>query len=116
MSILLETQHDYAWTLLQFLSDLLEAHEHEDLQITFGDFWARDGHRAKSTHYSRLGADINFFLGDRYLRTYEDAPDLWDEIGKRWRGADPRARWGGDFRGEAPLDLNHFSFEWYGVK
>jgi len=111
LSKLLETQHDFSSALVFFLAEVLNAYP--EVNITFGDFTAKTGHMGNSNHYRRLAADINFFRGEEYLSTYDQWPQFWDDIGQRWKGLDPRARWGGDFRSK---DLNHFSFEWEGIQ
>ena len=109
MSKLVETQQQFSLCLVRFLDQVYELHP--DVELTFGDFYATDGHMAESTHYSRLGADINFFYDGEWLTRYEDAPGIWDSVGSLWKSCHPLARWGGDFK---LRDLNHFSFEWNG--
>jgi hypothetical protein len=69
-------------------------------ELTFGDAWAREGHRPGSLHYDRLALDLNLFRDGRYLKTTEDHRELgeyWESLG----GA-----WGGRFD-----DGNHYSLE-----
>lgn len=69
-------------------------------EITFGDAWARDGHKAGSFHYKRLAIDLNLFKDDRYLTETEDhilLGQFWKHIG---------GSWGGDFKNP---DGNHYS-------
>ena len=42
------------------------AHQ-QGYEITFGDAWARDGHKKNSFHYKRLAIDLNLFRDDKYL-------------------------------------------------
>ena len=103
MSELGDKQREFAESLVEFLHQLMETYE--ELYFTFGDFTATTGHMLGSLHYQRLAADINFFWRGKYLQEYGDAPELWEDIGRRWEGINPDARWGGAFG-----DLNHFSF------
>ena len=76
-------------------------------EITFGDFWARNGHKENSNHYVRLAADLNLFKDGLYLINTEDHK----ELGEYWKSLDPKNRWGGDFRHK---DGNHYSREYQG--
>jgi hypothetical protein len=109
VSKLLTTQQQFSFALVTFLDQVYEMHP--EVEITFGDFYAQDGHIEGSTHYSRLGADLNIFFEGKLLRTYEDSPGIWDALGSLWKSTHHLARWGGDFESR---DLNHFSFEWEG--
>jgi hypothetical protein len=71
-------------------------------QFTFGDAWARDGHKPKSKHYDRLAIDLNLFLNGEFLDKTEDHL----ELGTYWKNLDPRCTWGGDWD-----DGNHYSWE-----
>lgn len=67
-------------------------------EITYGDAWARTGHRKGSFHYKRLAIDLNLFKNGRYLRSTKSHEPLglfWESIGGTWGG-----RWG---------DGNHYS-------
>ena len=87
------------------------------VEFTFGDVSARDGHRPESCHYIHLAMDLNLFINGVYITTYEQAPDIWDALGRLWKETHPLARWGGDFRGGPhDPDLDHFSFEHLGRK
>jgi hypothetical protein len=87
--------------------------QYEDVErvgFTAGDFWADDGHHPESTHYARLGADLNLFVDGVYIDRYTKAPQVWDDLGAYWESLHKDARWGGRFG-----DYNHFSFEHEGV-
>ena len=59
---------------------------------------------ANSVHKVRLAVDLNLFVDGAYIT---DGDHLgYKQLGEFWKGLDPDARWGGDFR-----DSNHFSFE-----
>jgi len=67
-------------------------------EVTFGDFYAKAGHRRWSFHYKKLAADLNLFKNGRYLRSTKSHEPLglfWESIGGTWGG-----RWG---------DGNHYS-------
>ena len=67
--------------------------------LSFGDAWAREGHKDGSFHYKRLAVDFNLFKGGKWLKETEDHKPLgifWESIGGTWGG-----RWG---------DGNHYSW------
>lgn len=67
--------------------------------LTFGDAWAKSGHKKDSFHYKRLAIDINLFQDDKWLTRTKDHEKLgiyWESIGGTWGG-----RFG---------DGNHYSF------
>jgi len=67
-------------------------------ELTFGDAWAKTGHKSKSYHYTRLAIDLNLFKDGVYLTQTEDHKELgefWESIGGTWGG-----RW---------KDGNHYS-------
>lgn len=67
-------------------------------EITFGDAWAKMGHRKGSFHYKRLAFDLNLFKKGVFLRStkaHEPLGIFWESIGGTWGG-----RWG---------DGNHYS-------
>ncbi|MBA7495774.1 hypothetical protein ES702_06363 [subsurface metagenome] len=58
-------------------------------ELTFGDAYAHDGHKANSFHYKRLAIDLNLFKGGKYLSKTEDHKELgefWESIGGSWGG------------------------------
>lgn len=69
-------------------------------RLTFGDAWAKDGHKQGSFHYKRLAIDLNLFnRAGEYLQRTEDHKPLglfWEKLGGTWGG-----RWG---------DGNHYSW------
>jgi len=75
-------------------------------EITFGDAWAKTGHRPSSNHYIRLAIDLNLFKDGVYLvrgpemeKGHGILHDYFDMIGGAKRITN---------------DLNHYSFEWQG--
>jgi hypothetical protein len=70
-------------------------------ELTFGDAFARDGHKKDSFHYKRLAIDLNLFKDGVYLKDTKDHIKLgvfWKSIG---------GTWGGDFKNP---DGNHYSY------
>ena len=70
-------------------------------EMTYGDAWAKDGHKKNSKHYDRLALDINLFYDGNYLKETED----YKFLGDFWKLLDPECTWGGDW-GEGC----HFSY------
>jgi hypothetical protein len=73
----------------------------QNYEITFGDAWAKTGHKKGSFHYQRLAIDLNLFKDGRYLRAtkaHRKFGEFWESIG---------GSWGGRFRSK---DGNHYSF------
>ena len=76
---------------------ILYAYELE-YEITFGDAWAKTGHRKGSFHYKRLAIDLKLFKNGRYLTStvsHEPLGVFWRSLGGTWGGG-----WG---------DGNHYS-------
>ncbi len=76
-------------------------------EITFGDAYAKDGHKKNSNHYIRLAVDLNLFKYGLYLTKTEDHKPLgeyWESLG---------GSWGGRFSNP---DGNHYSLEYKGRK
>ena len=77
-------------------------------KVTLGEAYAypEDGrHIENSTHYHRLGIDINLFIDGKYITEtiqYSKLGEFWEEMG---------GSWGGRFS-----DGNHFSLKHQGVK
>jgi len=78
------------------------AYDH-GFEITFGDAWAREGHKKDSFHYKRLAIDLNLFKDGKYLYHTEDHKPL----GEYWESLDPLCSWGGRFKNS---DGNHYSY------
>ena len=72
-------------------------------ELSFGDAWAKDGHRVGSLHYDRLAIDLNLFLDGKYLTTTSQHSFL----GEFWENLDDHCTWGGRFRSK---DGNHYSY------
>jgi hypothetical protein len=74
-------------------------------ELTFGDAYAKEGHRENSLHYIRLAIDLNLFKDGVYLvgtKDHQELGEFWESLG----GA-----WGGRFN-----DGNHYSLEYQGRK
>lgn len=61
-------------------------------------------HMRQSLHYQRLAADLNLFVGGKWIT--DGAAKEWLEIGEYWEGMNELCRWGGRF---LRPDSNHFS-------
>ena len=72
-------------------------------EITFGDAWAKTGHKTGSFHYKRLAIDLNLFRDGKYLASTK----AHEPLGLFWEGLSPQCTWGGRFRNS---DGNHYSF------
>ncbi|MFA5340248.1 MAG: M15 family peptidase [Clostridia bacterium] len=75
-------------------------------ELTLGEGYDDDGtgHAKGSTHYVRLGQDLNIFKNGVWLQDgtgHAELHDFWDKI-----GGSPRIA----------KDLNHYSLEWNGVR
>ena len=70
--------------------------------LTFGDAYAKIGHKDGSFHYKRLAVDLNLFKAGVYLTETEDHAPL----GKKWK--EMGGTWGGDFKHP---DGNHYSYK-----
>ena len=92
------------------IGGLIEKAYYMGYALTFGDAY-RDprvpyGHD-KSTHRSRLAVDFNIFKDGVFLegaeadKAHGELHDYWDTVGGSKR---------------IPGDLNHYSFEWKGVR
>lgn len=70
-------------------------------EMTFGDAWAKSGHKAGSYHYRRLAIDLNLFKDGIWLPQTEDHQllgEYWESLG---------GTWGGRFKRQ---DGNHYSW------
>lgn len=79
---------------------ILYAYE-KGYELTFGDAYARSGHKQESFHYRRLAIDLNLFKDGEYLTETSDHEPLgvfWESIG---------GTWGGRFKHP---DGNHYSY------
>jgi hypothetical protein len=72
-----------------------------NIELTFGDAFAKTGHKDNSNHYIRLAIDLNAFVDGNYLSAgpemeaaHNKLHDYWDTLGgaKRIKG-----------------DLNHYA-------
>lgn len=92
-------------TFTRMIGRLIEFAYDNGYELTFGDAYAKTGHRKGSLHYSRLAVDFNLFKDGVWLTETKDHKllgEFWERIG----GA-----WGGRFD-----DGNHYSLEYRGMK
>ena len=79
-------------------------------ELTFGDAWAKTGHKKNSNHYIRLAIDLNLFKAGKYLSSTEShrvLGEFWESLST----PDSVCAWGGRFQ-----DGNHYSMEYKGRK
>ena len=71
------------------VADLIIFAYDQGYELTFGDAFAKGGHKEGSFHYKRLAIDLNLFKGGVYLTKTEDHRALgeyWESIGGSWGG------------------------------
>jgi len=73
--------------------------------LTFGDAYAKSGHRKGSFHYRRLAVDFNLFLWDKEKKkwVYQRSTKAHEKLGLFWELIG--GTWGGRFK-----DGNHYSY------
>ena len=77
--------------------------------VTTAEHYAKIGKGIKnSVHIRKLAADLFLSIGGQVTWNVED----YAVIGEIWKGLNPLARWGGDFKNR---DAVHFSFTHGGV-
>ena len=79
----------YQSRFVRMVALLIQFAEALDYNLTFGDAWAKDGHKKNSLHYDRLAIDLNLFRSGVYLTKTEDHQPLgefWEKIGGSWGG------------------------------
>lgn len=79
---------------------ILYAYE-QGYELTFGDAYAKSGHKMYSFHYKRLAIDLNLFKDGEFLtetKDHEFLGEFWESMG---------GTWGGRF---SHKDGNHYSF------
>ena len=58
-------------------------------RLTFGDAWAKDGHKKRSLHYIRLAVDFNLFIDNVWQENTEahrPLGEFWELMGGIWGG------------------------------
>ena len=86
---------------VQMVAKLIEFAYSRGYELTFGDAYAKSGHKDGSFHYMRLAIDLNLFKDGKYLTSTSDHQELgefWESIG---------GTWGGRFKHP---DGNHYSY------
>jgi len=84
------------------VADLIHYAYQKGYELSFGDAWAKTGHRKGSNHYERLAIDLNLYKDGVWRKESEDhgwLHDYWDQLG----GAERISR-----------DGNHYSVEHLG--
>ena len=101
MKTLREAQSQF----VKMVTDLIQYAYKNGFELTFGDAYAREGHKVDSLHYKRLAIDLNLFKNGEFLfKTSDHLPlgEYWESIGGSWGG-----RFG---------DGNHYSLSFAGMK
>lgn len=90
------------------ISDLVRFAYANGYELTYGDAWAKTGHRPGSNHYRRLAVDFNLFKDGVWLdkgpameKGHGMLHDYWDYIGGAARIEE---------------DMNHYSLEHNGMR
>lgn len=81
------------------IADLIQFAYQKGYELTFGDAFAKTGHRPYSNHYIRLAVDLNIFKDGEYLTDgtgHDELHYYWDKLGGARR---------------IESDLNHYSVE-----
>jgi len=63
--------------------------QEEGFEVTFGDAWAKTGHKKRSLHYVRLAVDLNLFKDGVWLKETKDHELFglfWELMGGSWGG------------------------------
>ena len=107
MSKLLEMQFTFTLNIAKLI---LWAYE-QGYKLTLGEGYDDDntGHMKGSTHYIRLGQDLNLFILGEYITS--GTHPAFQRLGEAWKALDPLNAWGGDFKSK---DSNHFSMTYEG--
>ena len=97
MGTLRERQSKFAFNVALLISFAYD----QGYEITFGDAYAKTGHKIRSLHYRRLAIDLNLFRDGKFLEKTEDHIPL----GKFWESIHPECVWGGMWN-----DGNHYQY------
>ena len=71
------------------VSQLIQFAYYNGYTLSFGDAYAKTGHKNNSYHYKRLALDLNLFKDGIYLQKTKDHEPLglfWESIGGTWGG------------------------------
>lgn len=100
----------FTYLIAEFVLWIEDIYGSDDIEVAFDELTNHQGtgHMPHSLHYDGLAGDLLFYVEGRYVRTYEEAPALWDRLMAKWKSLHPLCRCGGDFKSR---DLNHFSLE-----
>jgi len=86
---------------VRMVSLLLHYADQMGYELTFGDAWAKSGHKKGSFHYKRLAIDLNLFIKGKYQRSTK----AHEPLGVFWESL--HGTWGGRFKNP---DGNHYSY------
>ena len=92
---------------VELIAELIIHAYKQGFEMTFGDAWAKTGHRHNSNHYIRLAIDLNLFKDGVWLQRTVDHL----ELGNYWESLNPLCCWGGRWN-----DGNHYSLSHEGRK
>ena len=97
MGTLRERQSRFAFNVALLICFAYE----QGYEITFGDAYAKTGHKIRSKHYSRLAIDLNLFRDGKFLEETKDH----EPLGEFWESLDEECIWGGMWG-----DGNHYQY------
>jgi hypothetical protein len=99
-----EKQSLFARLLAQLI---LFVYQRPGWELTLGEGHndARVGHMRGSLHYVRLAQDLNLFVNGEYVS--KGGHPAWREIGEQWESMHELCRWGGRFKDDNHLSLEH---------
>uniref|UniRef100_A0A6M3KL01 Putative peptidase n=1 Tax=viral metagenome TaxID=1070528 RepID=A0A6M3KL01_9ZZZZ len=77
------------WEFTRAVSKLIAYAEFIGYVLTFGDVYAKTGHKSGSFHYKRLAVDFNLFINNEYQTTtasHKPLGEYWETLGGTWGG------------------------------
>lgn len=113
-SELRKRQELFVWCTSQWLAYFYATHAPNGYSLTRGEGYVGDSidkpgedspHLRRGGHFNRTADDWNLFGPDGAYISNGDHP-VWLDLGEKWEGLHPLARWGGRFG-----DGNHLSIE-----
>ena len=93
------TEKQFKFTL--YVSLLIQYAYALGYTLSFGDAYAKTGHKMKSKHYVRLAIDLNLFKDGDFLTDTKDH----EPLGMFWESLDEECIWGGTWD-----DGNHYQY------
>lgn len=101
-----ESLNSLQFQFTENVGELIRHAKNKGYDLTFGDTYAKTGHKENSLHYKRLAVDFNLFKDGKYSKMTLDHITL----GFFWEKLHQLNRWGGRYG-----DGNHYEmcdFEW----